>query len=436
MCALPAPPAAAVPHIKTERLDRGLVATTAPRGVFLSWCFIGTEVTEAGPSGRLGADFRVYRDGRLTATVTDSTNCLDPAGTPTSPFGVAPIGGHRSASISALRESFYDVSLRKPADGVTPAGEAYTYAANDMSVGDANGDGRYQLVVKWEPSNAKDVSQHGYTGPTCLDTYTLDGTLLWRLDLGVNIRSGAHYAQFLVYDFDGDGRSEVMLKTAPGTSVICYDAAGNPKQERFVTMPRPGYAHTDDYRLSAAGYFDHVVEVFTKWHKHPEVVAGRWPATLEQAFGITPMLSYPLSREAATELATHFVDVYARARSGNNRLREFAGFVIIGPEYPVRLRRRHRQRAAHHRLQARPGRRRPAVGRLSDGPHRTGQPRRPLPVLGGLPRRKRLSAIFARGYYTRTTLIAYDRNGHKRASATRGRPGRRVRRSQATRGQK
>ena len=95
-----------------------------------------------------------------------------------------------------------------------------------MSVGDVDGDGVYEYVVKWDPSNSKDVSQVGYTGPVYVDTYRPDGTLLHRLDLGVNIRAGAHYTQFMVYDFDGDGRSEMMLKTAPGTKTIRYDKRG------------------------------------------------------------------------------------------------------------------------------------------------------------------------------------------------------------------
>ncbi|MEU8381882.1 rhamnogalacturonan lyase [Streptosporangium sp. NPDC048865] len=400
-----------------EHLDRGLVATTTPNGIFLSWRFLGTEVTGAGRDGMLGATFRLYRDGRPIATVTDSTNYRDVAGTPASRYAVAPITGgregRRSAAVRPWSESFYDVPLRKPADGVTPVGETYTYAANDMSVGDVDGDGRYELVVKWEPSNAKDVSQRGYTGPTYLDTYTLDGRLLWRLDLGVNIRSGAHYTQFLVYDFDGDGRSEVMLKTAPGTRVIRYDAAGNPQKERFVTMPRPGYSHTDDYRLSAAGYFDHLVDMFTRWHEHPEVIAGRWPATLEQAFGITPTHTYPLSRQAATELATHFVDVYAPSRSGNNRLREFAGFVVKGPEYLSVF-----DGATGRELQTvdyKPGRGDDgllwgdyAMARVEPG-NRVDRFLSSVAYLDG----RRPSAIFARGYYTRTTLVAYDWNGHK-----------------------
>ncbi len=177
-----------------ERLDRGLVAAATGEGVFLSWRLLGEEVTGHGDGGMTGADFRVYRDGRPIATVTGSTNYHDAAGTGSAEYRVAPVvrgrEGRRSAPVTPWLESFYDLPLRKPADGVTPAGEAYTYTANDMSVGDVDGDGRYEFVVKWDPSNSKDVSQRGYTGNTFLDTYALDGTLLWRLDLGVNIRSG------------------------------------------------------------------------------------------------------------------------------------------------------------------------------------------------------------------------------------------------------
>src|SRR5574342_208829 len=88
---------------------------------------------------------------------------------------------------------------------------------NDCSVGDLDGDGEYEIIVKWDPSNSKDNSQSGYTGNVYLDAYKLDGTRLWRIDLGRNIRAGAHYTQFQVYDFDGDGRAEVAMKTADGT---------------------------------------------------------------------------------------------------------------------------------------------------------------------------------------------------------------------------
>jgi rhamnogalacturonan endolyase len=93
----------------------------------------------------------------------------------------------------------------------------YTYNANDASVGDLDGDGDYEVVLKWDPSNSQDVSIAGYTGPTIFDAYDPDsGLLLWRINLGINIRSGAHYTPFIVYDLDGDGKAEVAMKTGPG----------------------------------------------------------------------------------------------------------------------------------------------------------------------------------------------------------------------------
>lgn len=214
-----------------EYLNRGLVAATTPDGAFLSWRLLADEATGHTASGLSGSGFYVYRDGERIAYVTDSTNYLDREGTPESQYSVsAVVYGEdvygleleRSPVVQPWDGEYMDLPLKKPADGVTPAGEAYTYSANDMSVGDVDGDGEYELFVKWDPSNAKDVSQKGYTGNTYIDAYRLDGTLLYRIDLGENIRSGAHYTQFMVYDFDGDGKAELMFKTAPGTKVIPY----------------------------------------------------------------------------------------------------------------------------------------------------------------------------------------------------------------------
>ena len=98
-------------------------------------------------------------------------------------------------------------------------------------MGDLDGDGEYELVLKWEPSNAKDNSQAGHTGNVIIDAYKLNGTQLWRIDLGRNIRAGAHYTQFLVYDFDGDGRAEVVMKTADGTRDGRGGVIGNPNAD-------------------------------------------------------------------------------------------------------------------------------------------------------------------------------------------------------------
>src|SRR5205085_11771991 len=132
------------------------------------------------------------------------------------------------------------IPLQKPAGGTTPDGKSYTYGVNDGSVADLDGDGSYELLVKWQPTNAHDNSQPGYTGNTYIDAYKLDGTRLWRIDLGRNIRAGAHYTTFLAYDFDGDGKAELMMKTADGS----IDGQG-----RVIGDSAADYRNKDGYVL-------------------------------------------------------------------------------------------------------------------------------------------------------------------------------------------
>lgn len=111
---------------------------------------------------------------------------------------------------------YLSIPIRKPEDGEI-AGEHFSYTANDCSIGDLDGDSEYEIILKWSPSNSKRPPQRGFTGNTYLDAYKMDGTLLWRIDLGPNIRSGAATTYFLVFDFDGDGCAEICCKTGDGT---------------------------------------------------------------------------------------------------------------------------------------------------------------------------------------------------------------------------
>lgn len=412
-------PSGAATGIQLEHLDRGLVAASTPEGVFLSWRLLAHETTGHGGSGMIGPDFHVYRNGVRIATVTDSTNYLDRDGTGDASYYVtAVVDGrevHQSDPVTPWGDVYYELPLQKPADGVTPAGEPYTYSANDMSVGDVDGDGQYEFFVKWDPSNSKDVSQIGYTGPVYIDCYELDGTLLYRIDLGVNIRAGAHYTQFLVYDFDGDGKAESMMKTAPGTKVIRYGPAGEVVSETYITMPaedvQAGYSHQDDYRMSSKDYYEHLVNLFMRWHEHEEVQNGRWPATLEECFGLEPQYDYPLSREDAEKLVDYFMDVYAPARSSRNNLRAFEGFILTGPEYLTVF-----EGATGRELQTihyKPDRHDDglmwgdyAMSRIEPG-NRVDRFLAGVAYLDG----RRPYAVFARGYYTRTTLVAYRWDG-------------------------
>jgi hypothetical protein len=212
-------------HYQMEALTRGVVAVKVDGGVYVGWRMFGYEYDPQNPAN---VAYNVYRDGGRIARVTDGTNYLDPAGTASSAYSVraviAGVEGADSGNASVWAENYLRIPLDIPPAGVTPGSptcetpnEGYTFDANDGSVGDLDGDGEYEIVLKWMPQNAKDNAQSGCTGNVYLDAYKLSGKRLWRIDLGVNIRAGAHYTQFLVYDFDGDGKAEVALKTAPGT---------------------------------------------------------------------------------------------------------------------------------------------------------------------------------------------------------------------------
>ena len=403
-----------------ENLDRGAVAAVTDAGVFLSWRLLGGEATGRSSTGLTGTDFAVYRGAEKIATVTDSTNYLDAGGDATHTYRVVPVvNGVEIGDGTTVRpwsSNHIDLPLQKPADGVTPAGQAYTYSANDISAADVDGDGALEYTVKWYPSNAKDVSQVGYTGNTYLDTYELDGTLLHRIDLGVNIRSGAHYTQFNVYDFDGDGRAEIMAKTAPGTTSTTYQH-NTPGPTTHITMLpedlKAGYANTDDYRMSAQDYYEHVVSMFKGWNEHPEVVTGNWPATLEEAFGLEPKYTYPLSDADARAMADYFIDVYAPSRSSNNKLRNFEGFILDGPEYLTVFDGQTGKEL--DTVAYEPGRTDDGLmwgdykgSRIEPG-NRVDRFLSGVAYLDG----QHPSAIFSRGYYSRTAVAAYDWDGKK-----------------------
>jgi rhamnogalacturonan endolyase len=199
----------------TENLNRGLVSIRANGGNFLSW-----RLLKSDPAGTA---FDVYRGSTRvnSAPITAGTNFTDagaPAGATYTVRAVVNGAETLAAAVPAqVLAAAQDIPIQVPAGGTTPDGVAYTYSANDASVGDLDGDGSYEIVLKWDPSNSKDNSQSGYTGDVFIDAYKLNGTRLWRIDLGRNIRAGAHYTQFQVFDYDGDGKAEVVMKTADGT---------------------------------------------------------------------------------------------------------------------------------------------------------------------------------------------------------------------------
>lgn len=197
-----------------EFLNRGVVAVRKSTSqVFISWRLLGND-----PSG---IAFNIYRDNvKLNSSpITTSTNYLDDVTTNGNYVIKTVIGGTEgtaSAPVSVWANNQLSIPLQIPAGGTTPNGTAYTYTANDASVGDVDGDGEYEIFLKWDPT-ALNHNSGGYSGDQIFDCYKMNGTLLWRINLGKNVNAGPHFNQFMVYDFDGDGKSEIILKTADGT---------------------------------------------------------------------------------------------------------------------------------------------------------------------------------------------------------------------------
>ncbi|MDO5576812.1 MAG: rhamnogalacturonan lyase, partial [Fibrobacter sp.] len=228
-----------------EKLDRGLVAVRTGQDYYLSWRLLANEPFNTG--------FNVYRDtDKLNESpIVTNTIFTDKNAPLNSVYTVKAVvdGVEQSVSKQALilnntegaNAGYFDIPVDRPANG----SHGGSYSPGDGSAGDLDGDGQYEIVLKWDPSNQQDVSRSGQTDKVYLDAYTFSGKKLWRIDLGVNIRAGAHYTQFLVFDFDGDGKAEVMVKTAPGTK----DGTGE-----FIKMgPASSADHSKNYR-NGSGY--------------------------------------------------------------------------------------------------------------------------------------------------------------------------------------
>jgi rhamnogalacturonan endolyase len=222
-----------------EKLNRGLVAVrTSASQVYISWRMFGYDPANVS--------FNIYRNNEKinTAPITQTTDYVDNT-TLNATYAVRAIMNNieqpDSEKTTTLTQPYISVPLAIPVAGKTPAGEVYDYSANDASVGDLDGDGEYEIILKWDPSNSKDNSQSGYTGNVYIDAYKMTGERLWRIDLGRNIRAGAHYTQFMVYDLDGDGRAEVACKTADAT----IDGKG-----KIIGNANADYRNTNGYVLS------------------------------------------------------------------------------------------------------------------------------------------------------------------------------------------
>lgn len=208
-----------------ESLDRGLIAVKVNDQFYVSWRVLGTDEDDLA--------FNLYRKcGNKAAVkvnakpITGATNLIDTKANSTEDNtwlvktvlnGIEKDAkGSFSLSANSMDKNYLSIPL-KAIEGYSP---------NDCSVGDLDGDGRYEIVVHMT-GQGKDNSFKGLTDPPIFQAYTLEGKLLWQINLGKNIREGAHYTQFMVYDLDGDGIAEFVCKTADGTTDNANHVVGN-----------------------------------------------------------------------------------------------------------------------------------------------------------------------------------------------------------------
>ena len=226
------------PTSQMEHLDRGLVVMPIGSGqYFASWRLFGTDTP--------GTTFELLKNGKTSKKDIYQTTSVRVSGKATDTFQVVTLQNgvavDTTAEVTPWSKAYLELHLDRPAK---QNGKAYF--PNDCSVGDVDGDGQYELFVKWDPENSKDNSNSGSSNPVIIDCYKLDGTKLWRVNLGMNIRAGAHYTQFMVYDFDGDGHAEMICKTAPGSMDGNGDYVSNAADDANILST----SNSTDYRNS------------------------------------------------------------------------------------------------------------------------------------------------------------------------------------------
>lgn len=348
-------------RLQRERLNRGTIAVrTSPDSVLVSWRYLESDPVDVA--------FEILRDGKLIGrrTKNESTIFLDYH--PTSEeatYAVRPVfangnlpKGLKTSDLTLLTSSwtlpahapfgYLDIPLNPPVlenDG-TPA-RAVTYNANDATMADLDGDGQLEIILKWDPSDSRDNSQSGMTSPTIIEALRLDGTSMWRVNLGQNIRSGAHYTPFIVADLNGDGCAELLVRTSDGTIDGLGNVLGNPDADHR--------RHPDTGQYQANG------------NPGEQFRGPGWPNNMDR-----------------------------KARRG--------GFIYKGPEWVTCF--DGQTGKALSTVDYIPER-----GELSSwGDNYANRSDRFLAACGYLDG-EHLSAIFCRGYYTRTVLAAYDFDG-------------------------
>ncbi len=306
-----------------EALNRGLVAfRTSENSVFISWRLLGTDVE--------GTAFNLYRssDGKPAVKLNEQpllvTNFTDASdGKSTVSYFVKPVLKRSEGA----PEGNYTLKPDSPKQYLSiPLNTPERYTAGDCSTGDLDGDGEYEIVVHMTGAG-RDNSQGGVTSAPIFQAYKLDGTMLWEINLGTNIREGAHYTQFLVYDFDGDGKAEMICKTADGTKDGIGKYIGDPKADWRIKT-KDGIM--DPFKGMGAG--GNRMPDLNATGPRADSLRRAWTLTQLRITGDTALIDLPLDsiRQRFRDRGQRFGGQRPGGGTGENPL---AGMVMSGPEY-------------------------------------------------------------------------------------------------------
>ena len=251
-----------------ESLDRGLYAIrnvvydqasgtyaeSAEGGIYLSWRILVDEYALVQKGKNIV--FTVYRNGQEIISLENETDYLDKEGIVGDVYTVkaAQDGIYSfSGDVNALEDNYISIKLQRPLPSYSVTDNFAAYRLNDTEVADVDGDGAYEVIVKWYPTNGFDPGIKGSnrtSSPHIIDVYEMDGTALWRLYMGYSSPAGQHFDSFIVYDMDQDGKAELAILTQDGTRTYRPDENG---QFVYLTAEEGGYVFQPDDPANSEG---------------------------------------------------------------------------------------------------------------------------------------------------------------------------------------